>query len=107
LAQTRGLVAGLGERLLVLLEGPLSLGLCGLGLLHAALDGLAALVQNLVDVREELLGEEEEDDGEGDETDDELWDRRDEGVLRLLGRQLCQGVHISAFRRKGLVSSAR
>ena len=88
LAQPRGLVPGLGELGLVLLEHALGLGLRGLGLLDPALDGLAALFQNLVDVREELLGEEAEDDDEGDQADDQLGDRRDEGVLALLGRQL-------------------
>ena len=39
LAQPRGLVAGLGELGLVLLEDALGLGLSGLGLLDAALDG--------------------------------------------------------------------
>ena len=87
LAQARGLVAGLGELSLVLLKNALGLGLGGLGLLDTAFDGLATLVQNLVDVREELLGEEAEDDDEGDQADDELGDRRDERVLRLLGRQ--------------------
>lgn len=84
LAQTRGLVPGLGELGLVLLQNALGLGLGGLGLLDTALDGLAALFQNLVDVREELLGEEAEDDDEGEEADDKLRDRRDEGVLPSL-----------------------
>ena len=66
LAQTGGLVTGLGELSLVLLKNALGLGLGRLGLLDTALDGLAALFQNLVDVREELLGEEAEDDDEGD-----------------------------------------
>lgn len=79
LAQTRGLVPGLGELSLVLLKHALGLGLRGLGLLDTALDGLAALFQNLVDVRKELPGKEAEDDDEGDEADDELGDRRDEG----------------------------
>src|SRR5690606_3407002 len=62
LAQTRGLVPGLGELGLVLLKDALGLGLRGLGLLDTALDGLATLFQDLVDGREELLGEETEDD---------------------------------------------
>lgn len=79
LAEPRGLVPGLGELGLVLLEDALGLGLRGLGLLDTALDGFPTLFQNLVDVREELLEEEAEDDDEGDQADDELGDRRDEG----------------------------
>ncbi len=82
LAQPRGFVTGLVELRLVLLEDALGLGLSGLGLLDTALDGLATLLQNLVDVREELLGEEAEDDDEGDQADDKLGDRRNEGVFQ-------------------------
>ena len=96
-------MAGLGELSLVLLKNALSLGLGCLGLLDAALDRLAALFQSLVDVREQLLREDEEDDGEGDQADDELGDRREQGVLRLLGRQLYQGFTSVTFRRMGLV----
>lgn len=102
LAQARGLVPGFGELGLVLLQDALGLGLGGFRLLDTALDGLAALFQNLVDVREELLREETEDDDEGEQTDDELGDRRDEGLPGSSAREN-QEVHISAFRRFGLV----
>lgn len=72
LAQTSGLVAGLGELSLVLLENALRLGLSRFGLLDATFDRLATLVQGLVDGREELLVEDEEDNAEADQTDDNL-----------------------------------
>lgn len=72
-------MTGLGELSLVLLKNALGLGLGRIGLFDTAFDGLATLFQNLVDVREELLGEEAEDDDEGDQTDDELRNRRNEG----------------------------
>jgi hypothetical protein len=100
LAKTRGLMAGLGELSLVLLQHALGLDLGRLGLLDATLDGLAALLQNLVDVREELLGEEAEDDDEGDQADDELVEMRDQRRLGLLRLRKKQSVHISAFRKK-------
>src|SRR5690606_35597024 len=90
LAQTRGLVPGLGELGLVLLKDALGLDLHGLGLFDTAFDRRAALLQNLVDVREQLLPEEEEDDGEGDGADEQLGARRNERVLLLLRRQLYQ-----------------
>src|SRR5262249_40242603 len=101
LAQARCLVPGLGELGLVLLKDALGLGLRGLGLLDTALDGLAALLQNLVDVRKELPGEEAEDDDEGEQADDKLGDRREERVLGLLSRQNEQLAHDSAFRLVG------
>jgi len=63
--------------------------------------GLATLLQNLVDVREELPGQEAEDDDEGEQGDDKLGNRRDEGVFGLLGRQNEQLAHVSAFRLVG------
>jgi hypothetical protein len=103
LAQPRGLVPSLGELSLVLLKNALGLGLHGFGFVDPAFDRLTALFQNLVDVREELLGEEAEDDDEGQDADDELGDRRDEGVLEvrpaLLGRrQNEQLANVVAFR---------
>src|SRR5262249_34924609 len=98
---------GLGELGLVLLENALRLGLRGLGPLDTALDRLAPLLQNLVDVRKELLAQDEEDDREGNQADDQLGHLGDERTLRLFrGRQLYQGRdHISSFRRS--FSSAR
>ena len=107
LAQARGLVAGLGELGLVLLERRLGLGLRVLGLLDAALDGLAALFQNLVDVREELLGEEAKTIDEGDQADDELGDVRDERVLRLLRRQMNHAGSHQCLPSVGLSSAVR
>lgn len=101
LAHTSGLVAGLGELSLVLLKHALGLGLGRIGLFDTAFDGLATLFQNLVDVREELLGEEAEDDEEGDEANDELGNRRDQRVFRFLRGKLNQRVHVSAFRLGG------
>jgi hypothetical protein len=64
------------ERLLVVTTGPLGLGQLGLGLLDAALDRGAPLVQGLVHLREDPAPEDREQDREGDRAPDELGRRR-------------------------------
>src|SRR5690606_37719482 len=83
LADPGRLLPGLGELGAVLLERPLRLGLSLLGPLDAALDRLGALLQRLLDTRDEHLADDEEDDEEGEDADDELVGvRQDRVVLR-------------------------
>lgn len=91
LAQTGGLVAGLGELSLVLLKNALGLDLSRFGLLDATLDRLAALFQGLVDHRKQLLREDEEDDAEADQADDDFRPDREQRHLRFLGCQVHHG----------------
>src|SRR5450755_1358625 len=81
LAETCGVVAGLGELLAVLLQGPGRLRLGLLGTLQTALDLVGALLQGLLDSRQEELAERPEDDEERDRPDDELGERGNQGVL--------------------------
>ncbi len=87
----------LGELGAVLLEQGLRLVLSGLGALHAALDGIPALRQHLLDAGEDLLAEETEDDEEAEQADDDLGPSGEERVHLLLGRELSRDAHIWTF----------
>src|SRR5216683_112418 len=82
------LVPGLGELLLVLLKQPVRLGLRLLGALDAALDFVGALLERLLDPRQQHLGQRAEDDEERDRADDQLGQVGDERVLRSALRQM-------------------
>ena len=72
LADPSGLGAGLGQPGRCTAPEPPGLLLGLLGLLHAALDRGGALGVRLLEVRDDLLGDDPEQDREGDETEDQL-----------------------------------
>jgi hypothetical protein len=80
LTEPRGLLPGLGELLLVLLEPLIRLVLRLLGALQAALDGVGPLGQGLLDPRQQDLAEHGEDNDERDGPDDQLWPLGDQRV---------------------------
>jgi hypothetical protein len=84
-ADAAGLVAGLGELLLVLREQRLRLLALRFGLGEAALDGGRALGEDALEDREDLRAQEQEQQGERDQADDQLGQVRDEGVRLLAG----------------------
>ena len=89
LADARRLVPGVGELLLELGELGVGLGLLGLGRREAALDGLGALGEGLLEVRDHALLDGEEEQAEDDQREDDLDEvrqQRVELVLLLRGR---------------------
>jgi len=69
-------VPGFGQLILVLLEHTGRLDLGFLGPLQAALDGVGALLQSLLDPRHQHPGEHREDNHERDGADDQLGEVR-------------------------------
>ena len=103
LPDLRGLGPGLGQLGLVPLQGGLGLGLHDLGTLDAALDRLAAGLEDLLEARPDELDQDEEEDAEGDQPDDDLAQRREERV----GALRCEDVHGQHVPTSGVVAEEK